>query len=329
MDHLNAVHGKGEIWASIVAHSINVWGDEVVTYRLHYPRFIHAEFMTHRMFSRNASSSRAIPVKTVLDQVERKPAMPIHWGKNQAGMQADGELNSDVIIPGHLVDWKNQIMLAATMSREGAWEEAAGEAAHIAKAMMDAGYHKQVVNRLLEPFQFMNVVMSATDMENFFYLRDHTDADPNIAELARVMREAKLHSMPQVLRYGEWHTPYVRNMRTGDGTLRYFDGDTELTAEQAQKVSASCAAQASYRKLDSTIEKAISIYDRLVVSEPIHASPFEHVATPFDEHEVMVRNRAKALLRDEGIDGFDQVMYKGNFKGWTQLRKMFPNENRV
>ena len=326
-EHNGTVHGKGNIWAAVVADSINTWGDRLLTFRLHYPRFIHAEFMTHRMFSRNASSSRAIPVKNVLAQVRETPAMPIHWGKNQAGMQASGELDVDVILPNYLVDWHEEIMKHATLDREHAWKEAADQAAYFAEAMMEAGYHKQVVNRLLEPFQFMNVVMSSTDMRNFYHLRDHADADPNIAELARCMHEAELHSMPQVLRHGEWHVPYVRTMRTGDGVLRYFDEEVELSPDDAQKVSASCAAQASYRKLDTTIEKALNIYDRLVESEPIHASPFEHVATPFHETENMARKRASAFLRDAEVDNPDQVMYCGNFRGWTQLRKTFPNEN--
>jgi thymidylate synthase ThyX len=320
------VVGKGNIWAQVIADSHNVWGQRLTTFRLHYPRFIHAEFMTHRMFSRNASSSRAIPVAKVLDQVHEQPATPIHWGVNQAGMQAAGEQDVPINFQGYCRnaygDYED-----VEFDRDDAWTEAADSAAFYAQAFSDAGYHKQVVNRIVEPFQFMNVVISATDYNNFFYLRDHDDADPNIRELAHVMLTAYNRSLPETLRNGEYHTPYVNHVRGKDGVLRYFSGDTEITVEDAIKISASCAAQASYRRLDTSLEKAIEIYDRLAGSEPIHASPFEHVATPFTEHEYMARKDALDMLERKEVDHALQVMYKGNFMGWTQIRKDLPNEN--
>jgi thymidylate synthase ThyX len=171
------------------------------------------------------------------------------------------------------------------------------------------------------------VVVSATDYNNFFFLRDHDDSDPNIRELAHVMLIAYNQSMPETLRNGEYHTPYVTHLRGNDGVLRYFSGDNEITSDDAIKISASCAAQASYRKLDTSLEKAIQIYDRLAGSEPIHASPFEHVATPFSEDEYMTRKEALSLLESKGVEHVMQVMYKGNFMGWTQIRKNLPNEN--
>lgn len=322
----NAVVGKGNIWASVIADSHNVWGQRLTTFRLHYPRFIHAEFMTHRMFSRNASSSRAIPVKKVLEQVSTEPATPIHWGVNQAGMQAAGEQDVPVNFQGfcrtQAGDYED-----VEFDRDDAWEEAADSAAYFAQSFANAGYHKQVVNRIVEPFQFMNVVISATDYNNFFYLRDHDDADPNIRELARVMLHAYNVSTPEILRHGEFHTPYVQHLRGQDGVLRYFSDNVEIDTQDAIKISASCAAQASYRNLDTSLEKAKEIYERLAGSEPIHASPFEHVATPFAEAEYMARKDALDMLERKEIDHAIQVMYKGNFMGWTQIRKEMPNEN--
>jgi thymidylate synthase ThyX len=277
--------GAGNISAEIIAHSINTFGDELITMKLHYPRFIHSEFMTHRMFSRNASSSRAIPVSKVIDQVMENPAMPIHWGKNQAGMQAHGEVTD--------------------MAKEGAkelWISSAKEAARNAKILSDIGVHKQVVNRILEPYQFMNVIVSATNYNNFFWLRDHEDAQPEIRELAIQMKNAIKKSKPELLYEGEYHTPYVEHERVND-ILNYYVNGNEVDEMDAIKVSASCCAQVSYRLLDNSLEKAINIFDRLVTSEPIHASPFEHIATPIETNE-----------------------WSGNFKGWKQFRKTLKNE---
>ncbi len=319
---MSKVEGKGNIWAEVVCDSVNVWGDRVTTFRLHYPRFIHSEFMTHRMVSKNASSSRAIPVHKQLDTVKNQPAMPIHWGKNEPGMQANTEGDA--------------------LHGENMWRDACGEAVNVATDMWDdgKGYHKQIVNRLTEPYTFMNVVATATDWENFFWLRYHKDAQPEICELARVMYEARDRSIPQTLRFGEWHLPYVDSFRDSEGMLQYVDGDGEelYSLEDAQKISASCCAQTSYRALDQSLEKAIGLFDRLVGGEPLHASPFEHPCCPYSEEEmigrIQVRKGMEVALKatnqyteDQIIKLADIVMYTGNFRGWTQFRKTMPNEN--
>lgn len=319
---MNKVEGKGGIWAEVVCDSINVWGDRVTTYRLHYQRFVHAEFMTHRMVSKNASSSRAIPVHSQLASIAEQPAMPIHWGLNEPGMQASAEGSVDQGIE--------------------MWSDAAQDAVLAAQAMWadGKGFHKQVVNRITEPYTFMNVVATATDWENFFWLRYHRDAQPEIAELARVMWEAREQSTPTVLRYGEWHLPYVHCFRDDTGMLQYCNEDQSevYSLEEAQKISSSCCAQASYRKLDQTLDKAVDLFDRLVGGEPLHASPFEHPCTPYSEGEYMARTEARMSLwkalesigtytKDEAAKLSDIVMYTGNFRGWTQYRKTLKNEN--
>lgn len=322
----NVVIGNGKIAAEVIADSVNPWGDRLTTFRLHYPRMIHAELMTHRMFSRNASSSRAIPVKRVLESIHEEPAMPVHWGKNQPGMQAKEECNE-------LVGFDDD---SVQITREEAWQYAAQMACNIAGEFDRAGYHKQVANRITEPYQFMNVVVSMTDSANWYWLRDHNDADPTIHELAAVMLEGHNLSEPEILRHGEWHTPYVTHCRDEFGVLHYFTDGKEVDLETAKKVSASCSAQASYRRLDTSIEKAIDIYDKLVGGAPLHASPFEHVAQPYCEDEHMTRTTAMYHLREhltpiwglELAESFaQQAMYCGNFRGWTQLRKTLPQEN--
>lgn len=304
------VTGKGNIWAEVVADSVDERDNRLVTFRLHYPRFIHAELMTHRMFSRNSSSSRAIPVDKVIEQVLHDPAMPIHWGMNQPGMQAAVECFNDV----------------AGNDRETSWRLAAQEAVYYATKFKEAGYHKQVVNRLLEPFQFMNVIVSATDYDNFFYLRRHKDAQPEIHELADVMWKAYTRSTPELLHEGEWHTPFVSHYRTKDGVLHYVSEDVEISNDDAIAISSSCCAQVSYRKLDTSFDKAKDIFKRLVESEPIHASPFEHVARPMSKHHWNVCYDVQQVMINHGYDN-PSAYYVGNLRGWVQYRKLLQNEN--
>ncbi len=266
------------ITAKVIEDSVSAHtGIRLTTMQLQYPRLIHAEFMTHRVFSRNASSSRAIPVAKVIEQVRKEPAMPIHWGVNQPGMQAKAELQGE--------DRERAIAL---------WMRAANEAADTAELMMGLGLHKQVANRILEPFQYMHVIMSSTEFDNFYELRDHEDADPNIWALAKVMRAAQGQSTPKTLNDGEWHMPYV----TLDERLRHY-GDIELLL----KLSAARCARVSYLTHDGQkpeIEKDVALYERLVGSRPLHASPIEHQATPLHSAQE----------------------WSGNFRGWLQNRQI-------
>lgn len=326
--------GKGGIWVEVVCDSRNVWNDRVTTFRLHYPRFIHSEFMTHRMVSKNASSSRAIPVHSMLETIAENPAMPIHWGLNQPGMQADKEGNI-------LVESRNWDGGVSNVTAPAAWKDAANRACEAADAMWKdgKGYHKQIVNRLTEPFTYMNVVATATDWDNFFWLRYHKDAQPEIAELARLMYEAISESDPKLLFHGEYHMPYVTSFRDNEGLLQYCDddGDSVYSLEEALMVSSSCCAQASYRKLDQSLEKAIDLFDRLVGGEPLHASPFEHPCMPYSTGEYEARVNAKEILVEslvefdysssEAAKLADICMYTGNFRGFTQYRKTLKNEN--
>ena len=301
------------ISAKILAYSISPSGQKIVSWELEYPRFIHGEFMTHRLFSRNAASSRAIPVKSMIAAVIANPASPVHWGKNQPGMQAKEELE-----PYEMA----HVMLL--------WEEAAYEAAMSAQAMDLMGAHKQLVNRILEPFQTMKTVMTATCMDNFFWLRNHEDAQPEIKELARLMWEALQASTPVQLEPGDWHVPYF-------GNGQWYAKRDEMPLADALAISSSCCAQVSYRRLDDTLEKAQMIYQRLVESEPVHASPFEHQATPIKDTVYANDNFMCATngLNDQhdtrtwedGITHMDRQenFWSGNFIGWIQHRQLIPN----
>lgn len=293
------------IIAKIIAHSkSSVTGKEIITYELEYPRFIHSELMTHRLFSRNAASSRAIPVSKMIEMVRENPATPIHWGKNQPGMQA-----------------KEELIGGALTTVQSNWMAAAERVAFNAENMVNLGAHKQIVNRILEPFQWMKTVVTSTEWDNWFWLRNHVDAQPEIKRLAEVMWEAKENSVARELEPGMWHTPYY-----GEGYWGCLSPDS---LEDALAISASCCAQVSYRKLDDSLEKAQDIFAKLIDSKPCHASPTEHQATPLVNAEYLYGEDGKPNIDEweEGVTHVDKNgnLWSGNFKGWIQHRQLIPD----
>lgn len=299
--------------AKVIEHSISPDGIELFSLQLRYPRFIHAEVKTHRVLSvngeeyaltqdaafmsdrnlsRNASSSRAIPVAKMIEQVRNDPAMPVHWGKNQPGMQANEQLTG--------------VDLDVAKS---AWRRAAWQAANIAEEMQALGLHKQVANRILEPFQFISVIVTATEWDGFFKLRAHPDAQPEIHALANAMSDAMANSQAKLLKPGEWHLPYVSAEERAQHPI-----------ELLCKLSAARCARVSYLTHDNQqpdIDKDVALFERLVGSTPLHASPIEHQATP-DE-------LGRQVADSDGADFCDwnHSALHGNFKGWKQYRKLF------
>lgn len=188
--------------AKVIAHSTSYHGKEIVSFELMYPRFIHAEFMTHRDFSRNAGSSRATPIKDMISAIAADMAKPVHWGAHQPGMQAHSELD-----PHNT--WVYDPQTHEKVDLVEAWERAGHDAVSWARNMAEAGVHKQVVNRLIEPYSHIKVLVTATEWNNFFTLRYHPDAQPEIQHLAQLMWDAKKASEPDFLEEFEWHLPYV------------------------------------------------------------------------------------------------------------------------
>lgn len=268
-----------QITARVVADSTNVFLRRITTLELQYPRFIHAEFMTHRVFSRNAASSRAIPVAKMIEQVRNDPAMPIHWGKNQPGMQAQVQLTGE-----------------EELRAIGRWKLAAEAAANHAEVMLEIGLHKQVANRVLEPFQLMRTIVTSTEWDNFFHLRAHEDAQPEIHALAVAMRDAMEGSRPLQRLQGSWHLPYVTERERS-----MFNPDL------LPKLSTARCARVSYLTHDGQapdIDKDLDLFDRLVGAEPIHASPAEHQAYPAQRADHQ----------------------SGNLTGWVQHRKLIERQ---
>lgn len=258
-------------------------GKRLVTFQLTYPRYIHAELMTHRVFSRNASSSRAIPAAKLIENSLKNAVYPIRWGKNQAGMQASMEDLSD-----------NDSIAAKEI-----WDEMMIACANGVRALSELGLHKQWANRPLEWFGTISVVVTATEWDNWFELRDHPDAQPEIQHLAKMMRVAMDESVPEALYAGDWHLPYI----TKEEKMTIASADT-------LKMSVARCARVSYLTHDGQTpdkEKDLALYDRLVGSVPLHASPTEHQATPFN-----------ATLHSEQL--------QGNFRGWSQYRKFIEKD---
>lgn len=302
------ITGKGGINAQIIADS-SYGSTRITTFELEYPRFIHAEFMTHRQFSRNAASSRAIPIERMHQQVKTNMAMPIHWGRNQAGMSAKEEVED--------AERKSAIMN---------WQVACDMAVHNSRMLALDNIHKQIANRVTEPFQMMKVVVTATEWKNWYWLRNHDDAQPEIHELASIMLQAHEYSQPLELVSGQWHLPYVDTYL--DDNKQYFkdSNDNYLSLEEAKAISASCCAQVSYRKSDDSLEKAQMIFDKLINSEPVHASPVEHQSTPM----LRAADTWAGLPWEKGITHCDRAgdLWSGNFKHWIQFRQLIPNNSK-
>lgn len=293
----------------IICDSINRLGKRITTFECEVHRMIWAEVLTHKMLSRNSSSSRAIPVSAMINQVRTETAMPVAWGKNQSGMQAKEELQGQELEDAIEV-----------------WLQAAKSAADHSEDLAESKVHKQIANRVTEPFQIIKVLITATELNNCWALRNHSDAQPEIRALFKLMQEEyNKEEYLTFLKPGEYHLPYIKINVTPKNTLEYKDSKGNvLTLEEAIEISASCCAQVSYRKNDETLEKAKTIYDRLVNSKPVHASVFEHQAQCIDTSSV---NPYDVNTWPEGLTHVDRdgKLWSGNLQGWIQHRQLIPD----
>jgi thymidylate synthase ThyX len=263
--------------AKILADSISPEGDRLTTIEITFPRFCLAELNTHRVFSRNSASSRAIPVEKRIAAIEADPFIPEQFGKNQKGMQASEILAGEEMIKARI-----------------AWQLACADAIKHARILSTLGVHKQLANRLIEPFAWNTAIISATEWDNFWALRCHPDAQPEFRRAAEMMQDVFNASKPTPLFYGDWHLPLVPDLH---------DLLVDYTLEQICKISIGRCARVSYLTHDGKRDSKadLKLFDRLASSG--HMSPLEHVATPMPSK------------------------FYGNFKGWLQFRKTVPNES--
>ncbi len=302
--------------AKIILDSITERGHRLTTIQATFPRFILAEVNTHRMFSRNSASSRAIPVKTRIEQLDRDPFVPIAFGKNKAGMQSEEELLDQG-------------------TAKGLWNNAIDDAVKWAKGLMQAGVHKQWANRVIETYAWHTAVISATEWSNHDGLRCHPDASPEYQTIAKMMREARAASTPTRAVDGYWHLPYVYG--PGGQPVDPRDIEAALALEKKtgvkwidilRKVSVGRCAAVSYERQEvKDFEKDIDRYEKLKSSG--HMSPFEHAARPMTEEEYDLFRQPVLTWHERGhwVHTDAYTHFCGNFQGWIQDRKMIPNEH--
>lgn len=267
------------ISAKVLLDSINVdTGDRLTTMEVTFPRFVLAELNTHRQLSKNSASSRAIPIQKIIDAVLESPVIPVWWGRNQKGMQAEVELTGEELVRA-----------------QEAWLRARDRAVESAREMLACGVHKQLTNRILEPWLYTTVILSGTKFNNFELLRCDKHAQPEMRVTAEAMRDARRGSAPTPMRPGEWHIPAVTEEERHSYKL-----------EDLLKLATARVARVSYLTHDGVRDVAedFDMHDNRLAKNG-HWSPFEHSA--------------------QAISAWD-VADCGNFKGWRQYRKQFQNE---
>jgi hypothetical protein len=273
-----------ECTARVILDSKSPQGVRLTTIEVTFWRPVLAEFNTHRVFSRNSASSRAIPVEKQLARVKDDPSNPISWPCEQPGMQGGVELEGEDLEDAQRL-W-NDVRMTTLALLEGYLED------HPEK---EHRLHKSVLNRVLEPFMWHTVIVSATSFDNFFDLRCNPMAQPEIHLAADQMRDAYNRSRPTELRLGQWHLPYIH-------AEDYRNADLSVL----KQVSAARCARVSYLTHDGRrdYEADLQLFARLTTASPAHASPLEHVATPCE------------CAMTYGKQHF------GNFDGFDQLRHM-------
>lgn len=296
----------------ILADSRSPAGYRLTTLEATFPRFILAEFNTHRVFSRNSASSRAIPIAKQIRRVLEQPYVPIEFGSNQPGMQAGPALAGEARAAAER-EWlkardaavRHVLGLVTRPADVSAQTDLLEQLKRVEDAIKSGdrpqewlNVHKQVANRLLEPFMWHTVIVTATDWENFWNLRCHADAQPEIKRIATMMRDAVGDSHPADLGSDDWHLPLVR-----DADRSEVPEETDLI-----KISAGRCARVSYLTHSGTrdLEADIGLHDRLIESG--HMSPMEHPARPLTHEEL------------------EKSEWSGNFRGWLPYRKLIPGE---
>ena len=328
--------------------SQNPQGSKLMTMFWRYPKYLHQESLRHRTlyihdclydpdFSFSVSSARAIPFKKLLEEVrsDKLRAAPLVWGCEQKGMSPGEELSDDIDNSSYI---SNEGIISYRQQAKNWWKEAAIAAADLAEQMAELGLHKSIVNRIIEPYIHVNCLVTGTDRGwlNFFGLRLDQNADPTLQILAQNAWKVWQESKPQLLQPNDWHLPYIDQNTINEickEDLRGIFPDKNLfynsQLEAMIRISAARCARLSYLSFDtgkrSTIEEDLKLYNRLVGSTPIHASPLEHQATPDIWHEASDRNKYGAYWKNTGWNHPEQAGNLGS--GWRQFRKFLPNES--
>ena len=296
--------------AEIVADSIGPNGRRPTTILIEHPMMIEQELLRHRSFSFSYGSTRAIPIQKQIQKVVNDPFIPISWGRAGKGMQATEELTEKERLVAEKI-WlcarDNALYMAGKLTGACFVDE---DGFKCPDAQPELGtqlkVHKQIAGRLLQPFSWRIGLITATDWKQFFHLRCHPDAQPEIQKLAWIMFDAYMGSTPVEKEVGEWHLPFVTDEDVLEATQRE-DGSVRLFAEYLCKLSTARCARVSYLTHDGKRDPQadVELHDRLLGSG--HWSPMEHQAKAMPE---LARYRSY-----------------GNLHGWFQYRKQFDDEN--
>lgn len=315
-----------EASARVIADSITEDEHRLITFEATCWRPVLAEQNTHCVLSRNSASSRAIPVTKQLDRFINDFADPIVWPKEQKGMQGGSDLEGT-----DLEDAKEL------------WDGLAWGVHHTidnyVKAHPDAEtrLHKSMLNRWLEVGLWQTQIISATQWDGYYWQRTHKDAEPHIRAMAQAMYDAAQESEPRLLGRGEWHLPYwaengghesdwddaYGNLTVAEvvksGDYKSFYDVTEKAIETAKQCSVARCARVSYLTQSGVrdLQEDLDLYARLTSNrvgseDPPHASPLEHVATPW-------RENAQYVTMPSGKK-MGPLPRLGKFVGWLQLR---------
>lgn len=295
-------------------------GKPIYTLDVQFPRTALAEFLTHRVMSKNTASTRAIPIESHVAFVRNNPYIP-DWTKNQAGMQG-GELSETA----KLFATDNLMLILEQVCDFVEYLGGKPELANL-------GIHKQDAGRYLEPFSYITLRVTATEWKNFLWLRDHYAAYPPIQKLAQAILKAIEKSEPFELLAGEYHLPDITRVRDEEGVLHYYSpAGLELSLQNAIDLSMSLNAQQSYRKADDSMQKAESIKDKLFGGNRVHASPSEHIAIAVYEPVLMDDSISIKEFFDSVPEGITHItkdgsLWSANFRHWIQYRQLLPNHD--
>lgn len=308
-----------EASAKIIADSITETGNRLITFEATCWRPVLSEQNTHCVLSRNSASSRAIPVNKQLDKFIDDFASPIVWPREQSGMQGGNNLEGQSLNDAQKL-----------------WEKMASythmSIQNYVNKHPDAKdrLHKSMLNRWLEIGLWQTQIISATQWDGYFWQRCHEDAEPHIRAMALEMKNAADNSTPILLRPGQWHKPYwaengghksdwddaaiVANKKTYE--FCYF---TDPIEEIAKQCSVSRCARVSYLTQSGVrdLTDDLTLYERLTSNRigsdnPPHASPLEHVATPWSANIQYV-----TMPNGKSMGPLPKL---GKFVGWLQLR---------
>ena len=306
--------------ARIEKDSITQYGERLTTFVVTFPRIVLAEFNTHKMLSKSSASSRAIPVKTQIERLYNDVFEPVSWGKNQKGMQAEEDLGPE-----------------ECKKARDIWNEAMYSAIKSAELLGDVGVHKQITNRLLEPFMWHTVIVTGTEWSNFFHLRANKMAQPEIQKAAVMMDELYRASRPKLLGEGEWHLPFESDEEAA--YAKAGSGPYEL--DERIKISVGRSARVSFNNHDGTRDPIADIRLANTLLTNGHMAPWEHVARPMRDYERSLfgrrrvfadaKPRATASIFTEShpwTHGEEQY-FCGNFNGFIQARKLIHGEQDI